>query len=245
MSDVAIVPQQPHSVILRPVLNATQLIESHKEISTLITEGLEYGVDYGVIPGTGSNATLLKPGAERLVKAFGCTARYELVLSTTDHNFESSWVDKYGKGGKSKGLYSYLYRCVIEKNGAFGGDGQGQASTNESKYRNRPNDCENTVIKMAQKRALVAAVLNTFGLSGRFTQDIEDIVEVVPAIPEKPEIYEETPAQKRHFAELAYGLGLTDKEKLKKASTLCAGLETRNLRAAISEYITDIQGVTQ
>jgi len=35
------------------------------------------------------------------------------------------------------------------------------------------HDCQNTVCKMAQKRALVAAVLN-LGLSDKFTQDMED-----------------------------------------------------------------------
>jgi hypothetical protein len=36
-------------------------------------------------------------------------------------------------------------------------------------------DCENTVLKMAQKRALVAAILNATAASDAFTQDVEDM----------------------------------------------------------------------
>jgi hypothetical protein len=42
------------------------------------------------------------------------------------------------------------------------------------KYVDRPRECENTALKMAEKRAHVGAVLNAFGLSEQFTQDVED-----------------------------------------------------------------------
>src|SRR6267142_694369 len=50
----------------------------------------------------------------------------------------------------------------------------GSASTMEAKYIDRPRDCENTVLKMAQKRAHVGAALGAFGMSDQFTQDMED-----------------------------------------------------------------------
>lgn len=231
--------------VLRPVVKADEMILAHREAADLIKGALEEGVDYGQIPGTGGKASLLKPGAERLVKAFGCVARYELVSSEVNHNFEYKWVDKYGTG-PACGVYRYIYRCVIEKNGTIVGDGQGSCSTLESKYQKRPRDCENTVVKMAQKRALVAAVLNTFGLSNRFTQDLEDIEEnkaaaaTVTAQPTPGEVYQATPDQKVYFGRLAQHLGAPrDAEFLATMSNVCIGIAMSNIEAAIKEYLGD------
>ena len=45
----------------------------------------------------------------------------------------------------------------------------------ESKFISRPNDSENTVLKIAKKRSLIDATLATFALSDRFTQDHGDM----------------------------------------------------------------------
>lgn len=47
-------------------------------------------------------------------------------------------------------------------------------------------DQYNTVLKMSNKRALVAAVLNVTAASDIFTQDLEDVPLVVPDEPQKP-----------------------------------------------------------
>jgi hypothetical protein len=49
-----------------------------------------------------------------------------------------------------------------------------------------PADEYNTVLKMANKRSLVAAVLNVTAASDIFTQDLEDTVEERPARPRPP-----------------------------------------------------------
>ena len=73
------------------------------------------------------------------------------------------------------GLYRFVVRCsLVRFDGVVAGSGLGVCSTMESKYISRPSDCENTALKMAMKRALVAAVLGTFGLSEAFTQDVGD-----------------------------------------------------------------------
>ena len=74
----------------------------------------------------------------------------------------------------SVGLYRYVVRArVVRQDGVVVGDCIGSCSTMETKYIDRPRDCENTVLKMAQKRAFVGAVLNAFGLSDRFAVDDE------------------------------------------------------------------------
>jgi hypothetical protein len=162
-------------MLLRPVASPTQLIERHKEITVLIQEALEEKIDYGPIPGTNGKNVLLKPGAERLCVAFGCHPEYKVMTADADHEKVNSYT-KYNKQEKSFGFYRYVIGCDLVKDGKVVGNGIGSCSTMESKYISRPRDCENTVLKMAQKRAFVAAVLNTFALSDRFTQDVEDAV---------------------------------------------------------------------
>lgn len=201
---IALTERPTVSSIVRPVMTPTGMIEAHREVSDLIAKALEAGKDYGVIPGTGSKPTLLKPGAERLVKAFGCVARYHIIETERDHNFPVQWSKRKKawrnqfKGdkafswteetGTSLGLYRYVVRCELVRLDASEvvGDGLGSCSTMESKYIDRPRDSENTVLKMSCKRALVAASLNAFGLSDRFTQDVEDVSgEVEPPPPEQ------------------------------------------------------------
>ncbi|HLL52631.1 MAG TPA: hypothetical protein VK447_03735, partial [Myxococcaceae bacterium] len=78
--------------------------------------------------------------------------------------------------GVSYGLYRYVVRCVLIhiESGSTVGSGVGSASTMEGKYVDRPRESENTVLKMAKKRAFVDCTLSTFGLSDAFTQDLED-----------------------------------------------------------------------
>lgn len=90
---------------------------------------------------------------------------------------EWSWQEKQD-GATSCGMYRYVIRCrlKIRQSEEVIAEGIGSCSTLESKYIDRPRDCENTVLKMAEKRAFVAATLHAFGLSDRFTQDMEDVV---------------------------------------------------------------------
>lgn len=87
------------------------------------------------------------------------------------------WQVKHSEPGVSYGLYRYVIRCrlISRASGVQIGSGIGVASTMESKYIDRPRDLENTIAKMAKKRAQIDAVLSTFGLSEMFTQDLDDM----------------------------------------------------------------------
>lgn len=89
---------------------------------------------------------------------------------------ESDWVwFERGKGvDRYRGLYRYVVKAIAYQDGKEVGQGLGSCSSLESKYRGRALDLENTILKMARKRAFVDAVLTTLGLSDRFTQDIEE-----------------------------------------------------------------------
>ena len=151
---------------------------------------LRDGVDYGVIPGTGTKPTLLKPGAEKLLQWFGFGHATE--VTETERSPEGNWA-------------GVTYRCTVTKSmpdgrtvvvamceGYAGYDEDrfyltAEAATakeqaNAEKYHRSPNPMKcleyraprNSVVKMAQKRALVGAALQATSASTLFTQDVED-----------------------------------------------------------------------
>lgn len=178
MNEVTVIPESSRGVLLRPLVSADDLLAAQDAVTTLIRKALKDGVDYGVIPGA-KQPMLMKAGAERLTKAFGTTPVYEIVQSEVDHDRKVNWEKKkYGKveSGTALGLYRYVVRCSLRTNGGvIVGDGIGSCSSLEAKYCDRPRELENTILKMAQKRALVGATLNAFGLSDRFSQDLDDV----------------------------------------------------------------------
>jgi hypothetical protein len=178
--------------MLMPLYTAAAMMDLHKAVSELVQGSFVKDIDYGVIPGTGSKPSLLKPGAEKISVAFGASVRYEVMEQEIDHDREVRWTKKYKSGppktGVSFGIYRYVIRAVFYSvgTGEVLGEGIGACSTMESKYVDRPRDCENVVLKMGKKRALVDGSLSIFGLSDRFTQDVEDLKgTVVPGTPEE------------------------------------------------------------
>jgi hypothetical protein len=175
--------------VLRPVASAADILSAQNETRALVAATLVQDRDYGVIPGT-KKPTLLKPGAERVCLGFGLTAEYDVVEQECDHDRVVGWTKRSWKWGQKKGekvwfedsgtslgLYRYVVRCSLRHReyGVIVATGLASCSTMEAKYIDRPRDLENTVLKMAEKRALIAAVLNATGLSDQFTQDVEDM----------------------------------------------------------------------
>lgn len=171
------------ALILRPVMRLKERMAVNQEITEYVSKSLESDLDFGIIPYTDKPA-LYKPGAEKITNDFGCYAKYEVLEREFDHDKEVKWSKTarakgggyYTKEGKSYGFYRYLIKCQILTKGTnlLVAECVGSCSTMESKYVDRPRDCENTVLKMAQKRAHVGATLSAFNLSNRFTQDAED-----------------------------------------------------------------------
>lgn len=180
--------QEQEQGLMLPKVSPQELISYHESLAKIIHNALKVDTDYGMIKGTNKN-TLYKAGAERLNIAFGTHPEYELVEKELDHDRENKYFyfDKYKKlttTSTSFGLYRYVYKCKIVKlDGRCIAEAQGSCSTLEQKYISRPRDMENTVIKMAQKRAFVAATLHAFALSDRFTQDMEDTEFEVSSFP--------------------------------------------------------------
>jgi hypothetical protein len=123
---------------------------------------MQKDIDYGVIPGT-KKPTLLKPGSEKLCRLFSLRPHIELLNSIVD--FE-------------KPLFYFHYRCSLHRKEEMVGEADGCCNSLENKYKKQQYkvfDLTNTICKIAQKRALVAAVLSSCGASEFFTQDLESM----------------------------------------------------------------------
>ena len=156
---------QAPDIALRFVVSMDQLRSQLEQLERFKQQIMVRGVDYGVIPNT-PKPTLLKPGAEKLSTAFGLTPAFTNVRCVED------W---------DNGLFAYTECCTLTSrhSGLIVASASGSCNSLERRFRRRDSDAVyelvNTVLKMAQKRALVAAVLIATGGSGTWTQDIEDM----------------------------------------------------------------------
>lgn len=135
--------------------------EFDDEMNRFIDTVLVAGTDYGIIPNC-KKPSLLKSGAEKILNYLGLIIRVEITNRIEDYN---------------TGFFCYEAKVfVIDYNGVVRGEGIGVVNSREGKYaKSNGFAVQNTVLKMAKKRALVDATLNVGNLSARFTQDVEDM----------------------------------------------------------------------
>jgi hypothetical protein len=107
-----------------------QLRRQVTDIQHLMSDLMQDGEHYGVIPGTGDKPSLLKPGAEKLCFAFRLEPRYEVTRREIER-------DDVPAGHREYEVLCTLYH--IESGKRFG-QGVGLCSTMESKYRYRKDD---------------------------------------------------------------------------------------------------------
>jgi len=151
-------------------------------LEKLFSELLVQGTDFDRVPGT-DKPTLLKSGAELLCQIFHLApGKVDIIQATED--FET-------------GTFSYMVGVPIihRETGLLIAYGIGAANSKEPKYRYRnieeegekvkienpdPAGQQNTLIKMAAKRAYIDGVLKATGASRMFTQDVEDMPWLTP-----------------------------------------------------------------
>ena len=150
---------------------------------------------YGIIPGC-KKPSLFKPGAEKLCMTFRLSPDYEELSGTREEDNFISYKIKcsliyiptgemvgHGLGAcnskekKYKERSVYLNRATAEEK-AIGREEEKKSQSGNYKVIMVPVDpweIQNTLYKMACKRALIAAVLNATAASDCFNQDIEDL----------------------------------------------------------------------
>jgi len=148
-------------------------------IQEFVKSLLKPGEDYGTIKYTKNGKEmetkpfLYKSGAEKIAYALGLRILVDIVDKVVDEN-----------------EIAYTIKCRLFRNDdVVVSEGFGVASTSEYKFWKQVNESmkagmpkdvamrsiSNTILKMAEKRAVVDAALHIFALSGFFSQD-EDYV---------------------------------------------------------------------
>ena len=163
-------------------LSPLDLINQSRKVMEIKDTVMLENVHYGIIPGC-SKPSLLKPGAEKLCSAFRLEPEFE-TTSREDPKRTLNWErwDYKGKKkitGTTQGYIDYDSACTlvhIPTGEVWAKNVGGSCNNFEARYRSlNPYDVKNTLEKMAEKRALVAAVLIGTALSDLFTQDLEDL----------------------------------------------------------------------
>ena len=213
------------AVTVTPELSADDLVKRLDIIRDASERAMQQDVDYGVIPGTGSKPTLLKPGAEKLAVLFQLDVQLvnEKIWGPGDHltvmsratvfhaptgqrlgfgeGTCSTKEKKYGKRKQERTCPNCGKAAIIKGKAEYGGgwvcfkkkDGCGAKFRDEDTAITEQSvgevenpdlaDTWNTVVKMAEKRARVDAVLAVTGASALFTQDVEDLPHAAPTQP--------------------------------------------------------------
>ena len=165
-------------------LTPNEAAERATWVREVTAAALTKDVDYGQIPGTGTKPALLKPGAEMLLLAAGLGFEMEQVPNATAAPDGVTYRCSVHRGTADR---------VVAQCDGFAGYDESRFYTSaedrtavERQYAAKdqrpikPDRCTeyrapwNTLVKMAQKRALVGAALNATAASGLFLADVDD-----------------------------------------------------------------------
>lgn len=125
---------------------------------------LKRGVDFGKPNEKLKQPILYKAGAENIRWQYGVFDRYTVIEKIQD---------------VENGFFMYVFKCELVKyldgKEVVVSEGYGSANTRESNVGNASGfDVANTKLKIAEKRAMVDAVIKMACLSSIFTQDMEN-----------------------------------------------------------------------
>lgn len=222
MSDIQTIEQSRE--LVADSTSAVVLSDKHIQARVNMIQGaikniFKKDTHYGVIPGT-SKPTLYKPGAEQLLVMFriapsepktedlstGDSIRYRVTrsgVSQVDGRFLGAGV---GECSSDEEKYKWRNPVCPEEFEEAAPDRKREVwkkaygkSEKRKQVRTNPPDLANTILKMADKRAMVAMTLCVTGASDAFSQDLEDLPpeyldQSAPAVVQPARKSAETPA---------------------------------------------------
>ena len=197
--EVALVPATSDTVIDRGAALATaDVIERTKKIREVMEAVMKPNVHYGVIPGTGK-PTMYQPGADVLAVTFriaprvaeivdlstGDEVRYRVTMQGVHQVTGDILADGVGSCSSNEEKYRWRKPVVDQEWEETDTDRRRQKWMNrgggkayqQKQVRTSPVDVDNTVLKMAVKRAKIAMILNATAASDVFAQDLEDLTD--------------------------------------------------------------------
>jgi hypothetical protein len=155
------------------------------------------GVHYGIIPGC-KLPSLYKAGAEKLAMTFRLGSDFEELSGSTESdsficykiNCKLFYIPTGNVVGNGRGVCNskekkyrarmvYANKATAEEK-SIGKEEERHGDKGSCKVYiipQNPWDVQNTIYKMACKRAMVAAIINATGASDIFSQDVEDLPE--------------------------------------------------------------------
>lgn len=189
MNSVAVI--EPSTEIMSPAGLTARL----KVIQQVMRTNMKADRDYGTIPGT-PKPSLFKPGAEKLCTVFRIAPDYvaedlsthdcvRIRVKCTGTHQETKSVLGSAIGECSSDETKYKWRRPVcdeefnetpeDRRRIKWTPGRGGKAYKQKQVRTEPADLANTVLQMAEKRALVAMVRVVTNASEIFTQDVEDM----------------------------------------------------------------------
>lgn len=206
-------------------LSPKQLLEQVGLIQEIMRSVMKKDEHYGCIPGCGSKPALLKSGAEKLAFTFRLRPEFEdtVIPCGADHReykvkctvFSLVTGRPVAQALGSCSTMEAKYRYRTEYKGAVPqeywenkdpmvlGGFDFFVKKKDDKWvvykrieHDNPADHYNTVLKMAQKRAYVSAILNATAASDIFTTDIEEVRENMTRYGGDEEEAEEKPVER-------------------------------------------------
>jgi hypothetical protein len=178
---VALPPATPSAM---PPFGVSEIRKRTIALQEVMRGVMKDGTHYGVIPGT-PKPSLWKAGAEVLCMTFRLAPMLDsrVVVDDLDSEWPYTVTKRDGSivHGISIGFFEVEATCTIHgPQGDVLSRCSARCNNREAKYRALSLfEIRNTILKMAEKRAFVSAVLMATGASDIFTQDLEDLPELV------------------------------------------------------------------
>lgn len=256
--NTGLVNRETNEIVQFEPLTAKQVKAQVQLIQEVMEAVMDEGVHYGNIPGCGSKAALFKAGAEKLASTFKLALEPEIkemndgdsisFLITTKVLTPSGNFLGSGVGFASTKEEKYNWRKVVNEDEynatpedrrrlKYCVDYKTNKNYTIQQIRTNPYDIANTVLKMADKRSNVAAILKVTAASDIFTQDSED----------NPEQYEKeekkwapSKAQIDRFWAITNKHGFTDEKVVREI--LLKTCETEHLHELTKEQYERLCG---
>jgi hypothetical protein len=187
---------QELAVVKESSLTAIDIRKQVNLIQEVMKNVMKENVHFGKVPGCGDKPTLLKPGAEKLMMTFRLAAEYDELPGSCESDTQVLYKINCklthiptglgvgnGRGTCSSKEKKYKTRAVYANRATDEEKAIGKLEKRTNLKGSfdvyiipqDPWDVQNTIYKMACKRALIAAVLNA--ASDLFAQDIEELPE--------------------------------------------------------------------
>ncbi|MBK8793324.1 MAG: hypothetical protein IPN59_09225 [Holophaga sp.] len=167
-----------------PPFSVSDIRKRTHAIQEIMRGVMKEGTHYGTIPGT-PKPSLWKAGAEVIAMTFRLAPMLECHVVADDMESEWNYTAPKRDGsiisGTCIGFFEVEATCtIIGPTGESHSRCSARCNNREAKYRSlQAFEIRNTILKMAEKRAFVSAVLMATGASDIFTQDLEDFPELI------------------------------------------------------------------